>query len=400
MNKQPIRVQQRIEILDIYRGFAVFGIFVVNSVIMNSTFLNQDEFAKQWTSKIDHIFEVLLQLFFYTKFFPIFSLLFGLGIAMQALKLSDSNTSATPFFIRRMLILFSIGLFHIIFLWSGDVLHIYAILGLLTTIIIKKTNRSLLLMASILLVFPFYNPLIEYIFTTIHFQPHSYLNDYTGVIVNDIIRNGSYLDGIKLRSMEYLSNIPMLLGFLAPVALSMFLIGLYIGKNKIYKSIDVYTQRIKKPMLITFVFTNCYRLLFLFVLPNIDIYRSSLRPYFIKLMVLSDIAMGLFYLWLIAWIWYFTRWKKVLSPFRYVGRMALTNYIMQSVIGVFLFTSVGLSMYETLRPSQTFGLAVAVFIFQLIYSKIWLSYFKYGPLEWIWRSLTYKKILPIKLGDT
>ena len=88
---------------------------MVNIVIMNSTFLNQDEFAKQWTSNADLISEKTLQLFFYTKFFPIFSLLFGLGIAMQALKLVEKDKLSFSFFARRMSILFMIGVLHICF---------------------------------------------------------------------------------------------------------------------------------------------------------------------------------------------------------------------------------------------------------------------------------------------
>jgi uncharacterized protein len=114
------------------------------------------------------------------------------------------------------------------------------------------------------------------------------------------------------------------------------------------------------------------------------------------MMELSDMFMGLFYLWLIGWLWYFTSAKKLLSPLKYVGRMALTNYIMHSVIGVFLFSSFGLQLYETLSPSQTLFTAIMVFALQLIYSRLWLNHFQYGPLEWLWRCFTYKKVLPIR----
>ncbi|MGB3774998.1 MAG: DUF418 domain-containing protein, partial [Leeuwenhoekiella sp.] len=119
-----LKGSQRIEILDVYRGFAIFGIFVVNIVIMNSTFLNQDTFLAQFTGSLDLLTSRILQLFFYTKFFPIFSLLFGVGIAMQALKLRSKNRALWPFFARRMLFLFLFGIFHILFIWSGDVVHL------------------------------------------------------------------------------------------------------------------------------------------------------------------------------------------------------------------------------------------------------------------------------------
>ncbi len=76
--------------------------------------------------------------------------------------------------------------------------------------------------------------------------------------------------------------------------------------------------------------------------------------------------------------------------------MALSNYILQSVISLFLFSSVGFGMYEDFSPSETFGIAVLVFVFQIVFSKIWLKYFRFGPLEWIWRCLTYKNYIPIK----
>ncbi len=397
MKEQPTKEKKRIELLDVLRGFAILGIFVVNIVIMNSTFLNQDEFAKQWTSNIDQIANRILQLFFYSKFFPIFSLLFGLGISMQALKLFDKNKLSFSFFARRMFFLFLFGVLHILLLWSGDVLNIYAILGLLTTLMIKRSNKMIISLSICILFFPFYDQLFEYLFNAINFKPEVYLKDYTGVTVNETIKNGTYLDGIKLRVLEYFSNIPMLFGFLGPIAISMFLLGLYLGKNKVYQTADVFIQKIKTPAIAIAIGTNIYRVLFLFVLPKYEFYSTEmLRPIFIKLMVLSDTMMGLFYLWVIGWLWYNTKWKTILSPLKHVGRMALTNYIMHSFIGLLLFSSIGWKLYETLSPSQTLATAFVVFVFQIVFSKIWLTYFQFGPLEWVWRCLTYKELFPIK----
>ncbi|THD65865.1 DUF418 domain-containing protein [Robertkochia marina] len=397
MDNKPTGTTKRIELLDVYRGFAILGIFVVNIVIMNSTFLNQDEFAQQWTSPVDQLSERILQLFFYTKFFPIFSLLFGLGISMQALKWYEKNTLSFSFFARRMFILFLFGILHILLLWSGDVLHLYALLGLLTTVFIKRSNTLILSLSLLVLLFPFYDTIFEQLLTLLNFQPEVYLSDHTGASVNEVIRNGSYAEGVKLRILEYLSNIPMLFGFLAPVALSMFLLGLYLGKNRIHQNIEAFIERIKKPIILITVITNIYRVLFLFVFTKLDIYQMAIaRTLFVKLMVLSDVVMGLFYLWLLGWLWQYTPWRKILSPLKYAGRMALTNYIMQSFIGLILFSSVGFSLYETMSPHQTFLTALLVFGFQVMGSKIWLRFFQYGPLEWIWRCFTYKKLLPNK----
>lgn len=393
----PINQKKRIELLDIFRGFAVLGIFVVNIEIMNSTFVNQEEFRQQWNSTLDTVAVKILQLFFYSKFFPVFSLLFGLGISMQALKLFEKKELSFSFFLRRMFILFIFGLLHIAFLWSGDVLHLYAMLGLLVTLLIKTSNKILLTLSAFFLLFPFYDQIFGALFNYLDYQSHLYLESYAGEEVVKIIRGGSYFEGIQLRLLEYLSNIPILYSFLAPVAFSMFLLGLSLGKKKIWNSLETSIQQIKKPAIVIAILTNCYRILFLFFLPELEIYSNeSLRPFLFKLMFLSDIAMGLFYLWGIGWMWYNSGLKYFLQSFKYVGQMALTNYILHSVFGIILFSSLGFRLYETMSPFQTLMTAVAVFIFQIIFSRIWLLYFKFGPLEWIWRCLTYKKIFPIR----
>lgn len=176
----------------------------------------------------------------------------------------------------------------------------------------------------------------------------------------------------------------------------MFLLGLYIGKKKYVYAIDLLVNRIKKPIIAAAIFTNAYRIFFLFVLPGLDIMTSASRPVFLKLMFLSDVTMALFYLWLIAWLMRFPVWQKILTPMKYAGRMALTNYIIHSSIGLLLFSSIGFRRYETLSPTQTLLIAISVFALQLVFSRLWLHHFYYGPLEWAWRCLSYRKLLPLK----
>lgn len=396
-NFTPTNTQKRIELLDIFRGFAVFGIFMVNIEIMNCTFFNQEIFSAQWYSNLDKLAVRVLQLFFYSKFFPIFSFLFGLGIAMQIMNRIKNNTYSFSFFIRRMVILFIFGLLHIIFLWSGDVIHLYAILGVFSFFLIKKSNTVLIWCMCLLLLFPFYEHVFGLLFDWVGFSPSQILQEYSSKKITYTIRYDSYIDGVKLRLLEYVSNIPVLFFYLAPVALSMFTLGIYFGKNNYINSINIVVEKIKKPILGIAILSNIYRVVFLFILPNYPIYKNEIfHSVFIKLMVISDIFMGLFYLWIIAWLVQYPVWKKIFTPFIYVGRMALTNYIMHSAIGLFIFSSVGLQLYETLSPYETAMLAVAVFTLQVVFSKIWLDYFNYGPLEWIWRCFSYKKILSIK----
>jgi uncharacterized protein len=396
MNK-PISQNNRIELLDVFRGFAVFGIFVVNIEIMNCAFPNQEAFSQQWDSGWNTFIFRVMQLFFYSKFFPVFSFLFGLGISIQAMKMKKSGTASIAFFIRRMFFLFLLGLIHIIFLWNGDVIHLYAILGLFILIILPLPKRLILGLVALVLLFPYYDQIASFLFEKIQFSPDQFLANYSSNEITDILRNGPYLKSIEFRIDEYFANIPLLFFYLAPIAFAMFLLGVYFGKNQFEKNLDVLVKTIQKPMLWLMITTNVFRIIFIFFLPKWEIYRNEIaRPIFFKMMYLSDLAFGLFYLWLLAYIWYFTPWKRLIAFLKYPGKMALTNYILQSVFGLFIFSSLGLGWYESLSPSQTFILAILVFIVQVAYSKIWLSYFQFGPLEWLWRCFTYWKVFPIR----
>ncbi|TDQ31214.1 uncharacterized protein CLV82_1919 [Zeaxanthinibacter enoshimensis] len=364
---------------------------------MNSTYLNQDNFLSQFNGFWDQAAQRALQLFFYTKFFPIFSLLFGLGISMQALRLIEKEEYTYTFFARRMFGLLLFGVLHILLLWSGDVLHIYAILGFFVPLLLRLPGRLLLLSALILLIYPSYDPILEHIFNSLGVLPGSMIETYDAASVREVIREQGFVSQLSLRLAEYKANLPMLLGFLAPLAFSMFLLGLYLGKKKWHTALEELAEKIMHPMLILFLITNGYRLLFLFVLPGLDFYRDpGVRPLLIKAMVVSDVFMGLFYLWLIGWLWKYEVTRRILSPLRYAGRMALTNYLFQSVIGVFLFTSFGLGLYETLSPSQTLIIAILIFVVQVLLSRWWLTFFRYGPLEWIWRCFSYREILSLR----
>lgn len=388
---------QRDPLLDIFRGFAIFGIFFINITIMHCLFINQDSFATQFQDATSDLINRVLQLFFYNKFFPIFSFLFGLGITLQILKKQQNNRPYIGFFMRRMGALFAIGILHILLLWSGDVLHLYALLGLVSLIMVRLSAKVTAFIGIGLLVFPFYDQLAGFILENTQWQLDRGLLAYgeQGIITTQ--REGSYLDTILLRQSDYMANLPMLLFYLAPMAFAMFSLGMAASKSEIKFGSKQWLNYFQKAAIVTAVLSCIYRIVFLFWLPESDLYRHELlRPLWFKLMFLSDVTFGLCYLWGIAWLWHKGILKKPLMYFSYVGRLALSNYILHSVIGLLLFTSVGFSLYQTLSPLACFTIALVSFIGQVQLSKIWLSHFQYGPLEWLWRCITYRQKMPFK----
>ena len=393
----PVRKSNRIELLDVFRGFAVLGIFVVNIEIMNCMFMHEEVFTEQWTSTLDKVVKLIRQLFFYSKFFPIFSFLFGVGIALQALRMQDRGERIGGFFFRRMLVLFLLGCAHITFFWGGDVIHLYALMGMLIALMLKIPTKLLPWLALSVLLFPFYGQMASAFYNLVGLDPSAFLEVNNGDYYTDVVRSGSYIDGIKLRWLEYVSNSGVLLVFLAPLAFAMFVLGLYAGKKGWVHHLEQTALQLKTPMLITITIATLYRIVFLFFRSDFLPYLAEgFHPYVFQAMQLADVFTGLFFLWGIASLWKYKRVRNVLSVLKPVGRMALTNYILQSVVGMFLFTSVGFSWYLELSPPQTFALACVVYAFQIVLSHYWLVKFKYGPLEWLWRCLTYQKILPIR----
>lgn len=189
----------------------------------------------------------------------------------------------------------------------------------------------------------------------------------------------------------------MLMFYLAPMALAMFLLGIASGKSQTEFASLAWLKQFSKLALVTLIFTSIYRISFLWLLPDSEFYRNEfLRPIWFKLMFLSDVLFGLFYLWFIAWLWHRFKVINLLTPFSYVGKMALTNYLLQSLIGLFLFTGLGFSLYQTLSPTQCLLIAIVSFLLQALFSKYWLVYFQFGPLEWLWRCGSYMMIYPIR----
>ncbi len=394
---------RRIALLDVYRGFAIFGIFVVNIEIMNCIPLNQDGYYTSFQDFWNQLADQIRRLFFYSKFFPIFSLLFGLGVAMQIQKRKHLGFSFGRFISWRMSILLLIGIGHILFLWSGDVVHMYAIIGFFVSFIHRYPKKNIII-ASFLLLLGFSwigQWLLDsmlYLFGQFGLDPKlEFDSRYSPEQIPGIIANESYASGIEFRFYDYLLNLPLAYSYFFPLALSMITLGVGLAKTSFLRKPQEMIDRIKIPVLIVALLSNLYRLFFLYVVLEQGWHRTeNWGPWLLWLMPICDVLMGVFYLWLIGWLYRYSWVQKALSPLAYVGKMALSNYLLQSLFALILFTAVGFSAYMELSQWETLLVALAFFPVQVILSKWWLSYFRFGLIEWLWRCLTYRKWIPLK----
>jgi uncharacterized protein len=180
-----------------------------------------------------------------------------------------------------------------------------------------------------------------------------------------------------------------------PKVLAMFLIGFVAGRLKIYVNLEankLLLQKIRKWGFLTGLPASIAMTVFIhdeFRLPN----AYGLADTFFY--AVSVIPLSLAYTASVCLLWLDPEWKKRLTVFAPVGRMALTNYIMQTIIGISIYYGIGLGLAGKSGPSVFLPIAFGVYIFQLIYSNFWFKYFRFGPLEWLWRILTYGKLLKI-----
>lgn len=399
MKSAPISKQERIITLDIIRGFALLGIFLVNMPAFHSPafMISHPDYTG-----MDYWLDLILQMFVQTKFYTIFSFLFGLGFYIFMSRAEEKNLHVNRLFSRRLFALLLFGSIHLIFIWYGDILLTYAITGFILLLFYKRKTKTLLIWAfSLLFVFyslvsvPFFIPesTLEEIAATTNADTESKIEEYV-----DMYENGNYLEWVSYRFQTEVIPILLKTPIIMISILAMFLFGLYAGKIGIFKPNTPYQTMIKKIRLITFLFSiPLVSLLAIFKLDLIDL--GIYREIAIQLVTsLSGLTLCFFYISSITLLLRKKTWQKLLRPLGYTGQMALTNYISQTLISVFIF--LGLDYFGKVSLVTGTLICLVVYLFQVVFSYVWLQNYKYGPLEWLWRSLTYGYFQPMKREDT
>ncbi len=402
----PRSSTERIEALDILRGFAIFGILLVNMGVFAYPFLGyQIMGGTPWDDTTNKITEHLIRFFAEGKFYSLFSLLFGVGIMLQFQRAESRDVNFKPYYLRRIGILLIIGLLHALLFWMGDILTIYALCGFGLLLFIKRKPKTLLIWTVIFLMLPTIIVLAFYgLMQSLQSMPE-FAADFDQQIEGqkafaawliegayNAYRDGTYGQIFIFRAIEF----GIVLGsgiFWFPNVFAMMLIGIYtVKKDIINRMIDdrEFTVRIFKVFLvfgipINGLFTVSYALM--------DPIRTNIwyvLTYFS--FSFAGLTLSLAYISGIILLLRSERWQQRWKPLASVGKMALTNYLLQTVICTTLFYSYGFGLYGSVGPAVGLGITVLIFSLQLYISPVWLRYFNYGPVEWVWRSLTYKKV--------
>ena len=399
----PVKSSERYIILDILRGIALLGICLANFPEFSLyTFLNKEVVDAMPTAGVDRIVKYLQYIFIDGKFYSLFSILFGVGFTIIMSNLLKKDGNGMLIFYRRMAILLLIGFMHLMLLWAGDILLLYALVGMILPLFRNLSDRKLLTAAAIFMLLPIVidamRIVLDYDPSALVMMGNQYFNEMNGINDDNFaiwLRDGqAYTDVLKFNlSGSFIRCQEFIDGNRAFKVLGLFLIGLYIGRNKLY-DLDKNMVLLKKIRFYGFLIglpLSCfYGWISMNDTPLGLIGRSTAYAF-------SVIPMCLAYTSAIC-LWYSK--KKELMVFRFpaaTGRMALTNYIGQSVFGMIIFYGIGFGLGASMGLVYVELVAVGVFFIQMFCSYLWLNRFQFGPLEWIWRMLTYGKVIKLKM---
>ncbi|ATP40344.1 hypothetical protein CSE16_09950 [Solibacillus sp. R5-41] len=396
----PISSKDRLETIDMLRGFALFGIIIANIVwFLYPVYLQQDpSFTNEWTSfwnQSDYTAKSILSMFVDGKFVMLFSMLFGFGMVIMQERAAANELHFWGIYSRRLIALFIFGCIHAYFIWFGDILTDYAILGLLLLFMHKLKPKTMLIISVTL-----------YSLLFILFTVGTLLSDPAAMTMEiseedrqliqatiEVHQNGSIKDLFEANLFErtyytmrnglYALYSGMPLGYLftnLPFLL-MFLFGSAIAKKKWIHHFQQYRKGFFITWLITLIIGGTLNWILPFLLEN----ESAVQT----IQYVSSPLVTIFFAISLLFIYHTVKGKKILQWFTFPGRMAFTNYISQSIICTFLFGPFVFGVYGKLHLTTGIMIAIAIYAFQMLFSKWWLSKFRYGPLEYIWRTITY-----------
>lgn len=399
----PISSNERIISLDIIRGFALFGILLVNMPLFQTPKLVEELYMiSPELSGIDQFARIILDVFVETKFFAIFSILFGIGFYIFMQRAEEKSAFYYRLYSRRLIALGVFGFLHLFFFWYGDILLRYALAGFFLIFFYKRKEKTIFIWILSFVCLLFGLLLFSFFSSTEAMEQQISILQMEGaskvVEAIDIYNNGSYTEWLSYRFTDevipVLINMP--LSIITP--LFYFLIGLYIAKKGILTDFHTHKQFVKRVWLISLLVSIPLSVgIILFHLNVIDV--GMLNDQIVEVLLLaSGLSLSFFYIATILLLLEKEKWKRILHPFHYVGKMALTNYIMQTFIGVGIFT--GLGLFGELHVWLGIVISFLVFPLQILFSYLWLQYFRFGPLEWIWRSITYGQLQSIRINKS
>ena len=408
----PVPARERIATLDVLRGIALLGVLVANVWLWFSglwfRFPGVLREMRLSRGTADAVVHNALGVLVSGKALATFSFLFGLGMAVQMLRARQRGAGVSALHARRLAVLLAIGIVHTL-LWYGDILLSYAVVGFALFLFRDREDEAVLACAVVLL---FGVPLMYYgyvlagaLASAAPAAPVAAGGGAAAVLREEALaafRSGAPAELVEanLRLWRWFNLTPAALPALAE-RLGLFLLGFYAGRREVFRGVADHLPLFRRLALwgtaagLALALGSAVLLDLSIPAPGAPPPAPWLGPARGLLANLGTPLLALGYVAIATLLVHAARLRRVLDAFAPVGRMALTNYLSQTLICLTVFYGGGLG--GRVGPAAGLGIALAVFAVQMAWSAAWLARYHFGPAEWAWRSLTYGRMQPMRI---
>ncbi|PTL76477.1 DUF418 domain-containing protein [Vitiosangium sp. GDMCC 1.1324] len=412
---RPVDASERLALLDVLRGFALCGVFVSNVFMWFSgrAYLTrpQMEAAMASASWLDTAVSYGAGALVFGKFITIFSFLFGLGFSVQMIRAEARGAAIAPLYMRRLCVMFLIGITHLLGLWLGDILTTYATLGFALLLFRKRADKTLLIWAAVLIVvLPLVMAGVPKLVQMIQSggaegvaeaaKAAMERSNQARTEVLEAFTHGTYFEVVRANARYYFGQFVQNMVPLLFALLGRFLLGFLAGRRRLFHDAPQHLAFFRKLLGWSLAIGGLAAgagLVLQYMMRNKMIDPQA--PWlFLTLPVrqLNEVGVAAVYVSGLVLLFQREAWQRRLLVLAPVGRMALTNYLSQTVISLFVYYGFGLGLIGKVGPAASIGLTLAIFCVQVVFSHWWLARFRFGPAEWVWRSLTYGKAQPMR----
>jgi uncharacterized protein len=392
----PTPPRDRIAVLDLWRGFALLGVAIVNFVHDNDGFLNRAAAEALPTAGLDWRVWNAIELLLANKFNTIFTLLFGMGVGLMAERLAAAGADVDRLLLRRMLVLLLIGWVHFLGLYYGELLHVYALGGLLLLLLRRLPDAGLVALGlGCALLGRLVYEERPWLLTVLPEAWHALLparspQAWDAATRHALLETGSAADLLRANAHRALEDEGRLL---YRVATGTYYFGRMVLGYVFWRSgaaralLGATAGRIGRLAATAVVLTVAG----IATLKLAGPVPAGVATHALVNLVrhATILVQAVAWLLLLLWLWRRFPGHRAFAPFRAVGRMSLSNYLVQSVVMLLVLYGPGLRLAGDIGHLAAALLAVATFALQAAWSQRWLATREQGPAEWLWRRLTY-----------
>jgi len=386
------RSADRVDFVDVLRGFALFGVFGANLLIFSGFFyMTDDARAMLPTARVDHIVDLIRLVFIENKFMGLFSFLFGVSFWLFLDRARMRGADGISLFYRRLAWLFVIGAVHAWLFWLWDILRIYAVGGLLLPLFLRVSNKVLLSLALFCAVLA---PALIGGLRSLLMEPAA-SREALNALALATFSSGGYGEVLHV-NWVYDLNITFSVSRI-PYQVAVFgrlLLGLYAARRLLHVELEQHRKLFRGLLIGGAIIGVAFNLIIALGSLDSSVAHDFVLPFSRRLIAQSGyLALTLAYASALALLFQRLRWRRYLMMFVPVGRMALTCYLFQTLLGLWLFYGFmpGPDLMGTIGPTWLVLVWVIGYLAQMWLTSVWLRHFRFGPAEWLWRSLTYWK---------